>query len=53
MKFILQIILILLIVTTISICAIKPDMHKNVMVYDSAYTPIAEEDVKTETKEIM
>ena len=52
MKLILQILLILLIVATISICAIHPDLHKNVIVYDSNYTLVSEEEVKTETKEI-
>ena len=52
MKLILKILLILTIIITISICAIQPDMHKNVMVYDSAYTPVAEQDVKTETQNI-
>lgn len=52
MKLILQILLIFTIITTISICAIRPDMHKNVIVYDSAYTLVTEDEVKTETKEI-
>ena len=52
MKLILQILLILLIVSTISICSIQPDLHKNVIVYDSDYTLVAEEEVKSETKEI-
>ena len=52
MKLILQILLILLIAATISICATKPDLHKNVIVYDSAYTLVTEEQVKTETKDI-
>ena len=52
MKLILQILLILIIVATFSICAIKPDLHKNVIVYDSAYTLVSEEEVKTETKDI-
>ena len=52
MKLILQVILILLVVSTISICAIKPDMHKNVIVYDSAYTLVPEKQVEVETKEI-
>ena len=52
MKLILQILLILLIVSTFSICAIQPDLHKNVIVYDSAYTLVTEDEVKTETKEL-
>ena len=52
MKLILQILLILTIITTVSICAIKPELHKNVMVYDSAYTPVTEEEVTTETVNI-
>ncbi len=52
MKIILQLLLILVIVATFSICAIKPELHKNIIVYDSAYTLVTEEEVKTETKEI-
>ena len=52
MKLILQLLLILLIVSTFSICVTKPDLHKNVIVYDSDYTLVTEEEVKTETKEI-
>jgi hypothetical protein len=52
MKLVLQILLIFVIIATFSICAIKPEMHKNIFVYDSAYTIVSEEDVKTETKEI-
>ena len=52
MKIILQLLLILVIVATFSICAIKPELHKNLIVYDSAYTLVTEEEVKTETKEI-
>ena len=52
MKFVLYAILILLIIATFSICAIQPDIHKNVIVYDSAYTLVTEDEVKTETKEV-
>ena len=52
MKLVLQILIILLIVSTISICVTKPDLHKSVIVYDSAYTLVTEEEVKTETKDI-
>ena len=52
MKLILQILLILLIAATISVCTIQPELHKNVIVYDSAYSLVSEEEVKTETKEI-
>ena len=52
MRLILQILLILLIVSTISICATKPDLHKSVIVYDSNYTLVTEDEVKTETKSI-
>ena len=52
MKPVLQILLILLIIATFSICAIQPDMHKNVIVYDSAYTLVPEKEVTTETKDI-
>ena len=50
MKNFILAILILLIVSTISICAIKPDMHKTVIVYNSDYTLVPEE-VKTIEKE--
>lgn len=52
MKLFLQILLILTIILTISICVIQPDLHKNVIVYDSAYTLVSEEEVKTETKQV-
>lgn len=52
MKLVLQILLIFVIIATFSICAIKPDLHKNVIVYDSAYTLVTEDEVKTETKQI-
>ena len=50
MKLLIQILLILLIVSTVSICAVKPDMHKSVIVYNSDYTLVPEE-VKTVEKE--
>ena len=52
MRLILQILLILLILSTVSICVTKPDLHKNIIVYDSAYTLVTEEEVKTDTKDI-
>lgn len=52
MRLTLQILLILLIVSTFSICAIQPDLHKNVIVYDSDYTLVPEQEVTTETKNI-
>ena len=52
MHLILQILSIVIIIATISICAIQPDLHKNVIVYDSAYTLVSEEEVTTETKDI-
>ena len=52
MRLILQILLILLIVSTVSICVTKPNLHKNIIVYDSAYTLVTEDEVKTETKDI-
>ena len=42
MRVILNIILILIVVSTISICAVKPNMHKNIIVYDSAYKLVEE-----------
>ena len=41
-----------MIVATFSICAIQPEMHKNVIVYDSDYTLVPEQEVTTETKDI-
>lgn len=52
MKLILQILLILLIIATFSICAIQPDLHKNIIVYDSDYTLVSEQEVTTETKNV-
>ena len=52
MKLVLQILLVLIIISTISICVLKPELHKNVIVYDSAYTLVAEEQVKTEIKDV-
>ena len=42
MKTFINILILVLIVSTISICAIKPDMHKTVMVFNSDYTLIPE-----------
>lgn len=50
MRILVQVLLILLVVSTLSICAIKPDMHKSVIVYNSDYTLVPEE-VKTVEKE--
>ena len=52
MKLILNILLIMTIVATFSICAIKPDMHKSVLVFDSAYKIIPEKQVEVETQTI-
>ena len=52
MRLVLQILLILVIVSTFSICVIQPGMHKNVIVYDSAYTLVTEDEIKTETKDV-
>ena len=52
MKLVLHILLIFVIVATISICAIQPEMHKNMIVYDSDYTLVTEDEVKTETKDV-
>ena len=52
MKWILQILLMLLVVATTAICITKPNLHKNVIVYDSAYSLVPSEEVKTETKDI-
>ena len=55
MKLILNILLIIVAVSTICICAIKPDMHKNILIFDSAYkiAPDAEIESKTEVIPIM
>ena len=50
MKLILQIFFIILIVSTLCICTIKPQMHKTVIVYNSDYTIVPEE-IKTVEKE--
>ena len=52
MKLFLQILLILLVVSTVSICVSKPDMHKTLMVYDSAYTLVPEKQVEVEKEDI-
>ena len=55
MKIILNILLILVFLATVSICFTKPDLHKTVLVYDSAYvvTPQEEVNKKTETVPLM
>ena len=50
MKLLFQLLLILLIISTLCICTLKPQMHKAVIVYNSDYTLIPEE-VKTVEKE--
>ena len=52
MRLILQIVLILVIISTLGICFTKPQMHKTVLIYDSEYSPVKEESVVIETKEI-
>ena len=52
MKNFILAILILLVVSTISICAVKPDMHKSVIVYNSDYTLVPEEVNTVEKEEI-
>ena len=52
MKFLINTILILLVVSTICICAIKPKMHKAVIVYNSDYKLVQEDIVQAEAKEI-
>lgn len=52
MKLILNILLIIVVVSTVCICAIKPDMHKNILVFDSAYKIAPEEEVKSEAEVI-
>ena len=52
MKLFLNILFILLAVATVTICAVKPDMHKTVMVYDSAYVVTPQKEVETEKQVI-
>ena len=52
MKLLIQIIVILVVVSTIGVCALKPEMHKTVLVYNSDYQLVSNEDIKTETKVI-
>ncbi len=52
MKLILQILFLIFIVATFFVCTVKPELHKTVIVYNSDYTLVTEEEVKTETKEI-
>ncbi len=52
MKIILNLLLILVIISTVSICLTKPDLHKTVLVYDSAYIVMPQEEIKTETESI-
>lgn len=52
MRILIQILLILLVVSTVSICAIKPEMHKSVIVYNSDYTLVPEEVTVVEKQEI-
>ena len=52
MKLFLQIILILLIISTVAICIKQPEMHKMIMVYDSAYTLVPEKQAEVQKEEI-
>ena len=52
MRLFAQIIFILVVVSTISICAIKPHMHKTVLVYDSDYKIVQEDETIVERTEI-
>lgn len=52
MRTILNILLVLLIVSTVSICFTKPDMHKTVFVYNSDYTIVPEKRTETYTETI-
>lgn len=44
MRLILNILLLIVVVSTLCICAIKPDMHKTILVFDSAYKIAPEEE---------
>lgn len=52
MKFLIQILTILVITATISICAIKPEMHKTVLVYNSDYKLVPAQEVEVQKNEI-
>ena len=52
MKIILNLLLILVIISTVSICFTKPDLHKTVLVYDSAYIVTPQEEIKTEVETV-
>lgn len=52
MKLLIQIIAILVVISTVSICALKPEMHKSVLVYNSDYKLVPNEEIKTEKQEI-
>ncbi len=55
MRLILNILFVMVVASTLCICAIKPDMHKTVLVFDSAYKIAPEEEaaVKNEVIPIM
>lgn len=50
MKYFFQLILLLLVISTVCICRIKPNMHKTFFVYNSDYK-IVSEDISTKTVE--
>ena len=52
MKLFIHALLILLIISTLCICSIKPQMHKTVMVFDSAYTITPQKEIETEKETI-
>lgn len=52
MKLFLHIIAILVVVSTLSICALKPEMHKSVLVYNSDYKLVTDDAVQVETTQI-
>ena len=52
MRLVLNVLLILVIVATVLICTVQPEMHKSMIVYDSDYTLVTEQEVKTETKDV-
>lgn len=52
MKIFLQLILVLVVVSTVFICAIKPNMHKSFFVYNSDYKIVYENTVTKTTEEI-
>lgn len=52
MKIIIYILIAITILSTIGICIKRPEMHKTVLVYDSGYTLVQDNDVEVESTSI-